>query len=508
MATDISESALERARSGLYIENIELDVAPDRLRRFFVRVNSHYQIIKSVRDLCVFSRHNLIRDPPFARLDLISCRNVLIYLGPALQRRVIPIFHYALRPDGVLLLGTSETTGAFTDLFDLVHDRYKFYSKKPVPTPIPVEFELAGNDRHPELTGAERAVRSPLDLQREADRIVLGKFGPPGIVVDEHFNILQFRGNTGPYLAPAPGQASLNLLKMVREGLQLELRKALEQAKAENVTRRKENLLIKEADGFRTVNLEVIPFKLASDRRILVLFEDVQTSSPAAGNAGSQATSDREQRAPEAGAAQLQQELDGTREYLQTVIEENETTTEELRSAHEEILSNNEELQSTNEELQIAKEEMQSANEELATVNEELATVNEELHHRNQELGKVNDDLVNLFGGVNIPIVMVDRDLRIRRMTPLAEKLFNLIATDIGRSIAHIRPNLDIPEFERLIADVIHTVGVRELKARDREGRWYAVRIQPYKSQDNKVDGASIVALDIDGLRSTPEQPV
>jgi two-component system CheB/CheR fusion protein len=510
LATDISDTALEKARAGIYVENIEMDVSPDRLRRFFTKVNGNYQISKMIRDLCVFSRHNLVRDPPFSRLDLISCRNVLIYLNLSLQKRVMPIFHYALHPGGYLVLGTSETIGTFSDLFDLVHERQKIYVKKPVnSTMLTFDFDVPGFETEPRgLAGQEskEGIWTPLDLQREADRAVLHRFNPPGVVVDESLNILQFRGRTGPYLEPHPGTPNLNLLKMAREGLLVELRKAMAQAKAENGPVRRDRLLVKEGEHFRMVNVEVLPIRATTGggRCFVVLFEDVPPPPPAPPlpppiSTEQDTGSTDSSQATEVRVAQLQQELEATREYLQSVIEENETTTEELKSAHEEILSSNEELQSTNEELQTAKEEMQSANEELATVNEEL-------RHRNLELAKLNDDLVNLFSGVSLPIVVVGRDLRIRRITPLAEKVFHLIPTDVGRSFSDIRPSLDIPGFDQMIADVVESLTPRMIDAQDEHGRWYSVRVRPYITLENKIDGASITAVDINDLKSQVER--
>jgi two-component system CheB/CheR fusion protein len=516
LATDVNEAALEEARAGKYIENIEMDVSQERLARFFVKAHGYYQISKAVRDLCVFSRHNVVRDAPFSKLDLITCRNLLIYLGLPLQKRVMSIFHYALNPGGYLTLGTSESIGTSSAyLFDVVSEKYKIFSKKHARfQSMPFDFELASTQGsmaaafqgqvHPEK--GESA--TPPLLQKEADRLILDQFSPPGVIVDDQFNILQFRGQTNRYLEHVSGQASLNLLRMAREGMHGELRNALQEVKIHHRLVRKAGLLVRDGDELVNVSIQIIPMRGTAPgggHFYLVLFEEIPTEGPAQGVATSESgdgngTETHEQeRSMEDYVAQLQRELDDTREYLQSVFEEHESTTEELKSANEEILSSNEEMQSTNEELQSAKEELQSANEELATVNEEL-------QGRNQELAKLNDDLINLFGGVNIPIVMVGRDLRVRRLTPLAEKVFNLIPSDIGRSIADIRTNLDLPDFEQTITTVIQTLTVKDLETRDRDGRWYSVRIRPYISTENKIDGASIVAVDIDPLKKSLEQ--
>jgi two-component system CheB/CheR fusion protein len=499
LATDLNDFALEKARAGIYLENIEIDVSPERLRRFFIRQNGHYQISKDIRELCVFSRHNMAGDPPFSRLHLISCRNVLIYMESVLQRRVLPILHYALNPEGFLFLGSSESIGSFGDLFGVLDGKHRLYIKKPVAFKAALNFYAVP----PDGLGAERAGRtealpgwSALDVQREADRILLARYAPVGVVVDEAMTVLQFRGRTAPYLEPAPGMATLDLLRMLREGLLADVRAALNQAKAENAVVVREGLHFVDGDQVRAVKVEIVPFKVlpAAVRFFLVLFQETTTVPDRPVRVSGGPSGDGEQQ-----ALQLQQEIAALREYLQSVIEEQESTNEELKSANEEILSANEELQSTNEELQTAKEEAQSANEELATVNEEL-------NHRNAELGRLNNDLVNLLGGVNIPIVMVNRELRIRRFTPAAEKLFNFIPTDVGRSLSDIKSNIEIEDLDSNIHRVIDTLAPYECEVRSRDKHWYALRIRPYVTLENKIDGASIVLLDIDSIKRDLER--
>jgi two-component system CheB/CheR fusion protein len=494
LATDLNEDALEKARAGVYLDNIEADVSPERLRRYFNRVDNFYHINKTIREMCVFSRHDMTRDPPFSHLDLVSCRNVLIYMDASLQKRVLPLLHYSLEPGGYLFLGSSESLGPSGDLFAPVDVRHRIFSKRAAAhgAQAVMDFSTFAFREGP-AAGARREDRgatwSALDVQREADRIVLGRYAPVGVVVDETMTVIQFRGRTVPYLEPAPGTASLELFRMLREGLLGDVRAAINEARAQDsaVTRQ----AMHPADGM-PVRVDVIPFRVpaAEARFYLVLFDQV-TREPAA-----------EQPAPAlpapAAAAQvahLQQELSGVRQYLQSVLEERESTTEELKAANEEILSANEELQSTNEELQTAKEEAQSANEELKTVNEEL-------HHRNIELARVNDDLVNLLSGVGIPIVLVGRDLRIRRFTPPAEALFRLIPTDVGRPISDIKPNLNVPDLGQLILGVIDTLVVHQSEVKDAEGNSYCLRVRPYVTAERVIDGASVVLLDIDPLKA------
>ena len=495
LATDLNETALEKARAGVYLDNIEIDVTLERLRRFFLRHEGHYQVSKRVREMCIFSRHNMTVDPPFSRIDLVSCRNALIYMDVALQRRVLPLLHYALNPGGFLFLGSSENVVGSGDLFEMVDARNRIFSRSPTVAGAAIDFNAAiaaGGRVRPIGRDEAAPLWSALDVQKEADRVLLSRYAPVGVVADETMTVLQFRGRTAPYLEPAPGMASLDLFRMLREGLLVEVRAAIAHAKAENVTVSREGLRVSDGNAVRQVRLDVIPFKVPPSgvRFFLVLFHDLEEAA----TASPLVSPDTEMMAGDEQVVQLQQELAALREYLQSVIEEQESTNEELKSANEEILSANEELQSTNEELQTAKEEAQSANEELATVNDEL-------RHRNLELARVNDDLVNLLGGVNIPIVMVGRDLRIRRFTPLSGRLFNLIASDVGRPISDIKPNLDVDDIGELISRVVETLSPHEGEIQDRDGRWYSLRIRPYVTLEKKIDGASVVLVDIDTLR-------
>ncbi|QDV32179.1 chemotaxis protein CheB [Tautonia plasticadhaerens] len=507
LATDVNDRALEIARAGSYVENVAMDIAPDLLRRHFIRTDGSFQISKAIRDLCVFSRHDVTRDPPFARLDVVSCRNLLIYLDLAAQKRILPLFHYGLKPDGYLMLGPSETIGGFGELFAPVSPEHKIFSRKATvarPHPLFERMEPPDEEGQPRRRIPLYPAPDPvlLDVQREADRAVLARFSPPGVLVDEDLHILQFRGRTDPYLAQAPGSPNLGLLKMAREGLLVELRVAIGQARVEDASVRRPAVRL-ERDG-RAFPIEIIVVPLRQEgikgRFFLVLFEE-HPRLPARLSSSHQLSPQTEAEtgglAVEEARLQviaLRRELDATREYLQAVVEENEATTEELKSANEEILSSNEELQSTNEELQTAKEEMQSTNEELQTVNDEL-------NHRNAELARINDDLVNLFGSVNIAIVMVSRDLKIRRFTTPAEKVLNLMGHDIGRPIDHIRPNVEVPDLGRHLAEVISSLAPRDLEVQDREGRWYSFRLRPYITVENKIDGAVLAIVDIDEIK-------
>ncbi|HEY9761068.1 MAG TPA: chemotaxis protein CheB [Trichocoleus sp.] len=528
-ATDISERAIERARSGFYKENMVAEVSPERLSRFFTPVEGGYQISKFVRELCVFAKHNLCSDPPFSKLDLISCRNVLIYLGTALQKKVLPIFHYGLRPTGYLILGTSETTGEAADLFTLVDKKHKIYAARLAPARL--SLDLVANAYTNEIVHLtdNNAVRGEFNLQKEADQIVLERYAPVGVVINHEFEILHFRGQTSPYLEPASGRASLNLLKMAKESLRLELRTAIHQAKQQDVSIRKEGLRICEQEQIRQISLEVSPLKARGieERYFLVLFEEFLpfSSSPRArvNQVYSRARAEsfftllwlllkgslvnliHKTRSPinplinQQEIVQLQQELAKTQEHLQSIIEEQEATNQDLRAANEEILSSNEELQSSNEELETAKEEIQATNEELSLINDEL-------QRRNFELTQISSDLQNLISSTNIPILMLSSDLRIRRFTPLAQTILHLIPTDVGRPFRDISPALNLPDLEAQILEVMDTLTPKEQEVQDHEGHWYDLRIRPYRTIDNRIDGVMLVLVDIDVLKRSMEQ--
>lgn len=426
-ATDVSEAAIEHARGGLYPATIESDVPPDLLRRFFTKVDGSYRVSKSVRDLCVFARQDLTKDPPFSRLDLILCRNVLIYMDIVPQQRLISVFHYALNPHAFLVLGQAETVGSQVGLFSLIEKKFRIYRKKvavraPVATSVDYSPPPALSQK---LAQQGKPPASEQALQSEVSRIIFDRYAPPGVVVDSDLQIVQFRGQTGAYLEPAPGEASLNLLKMAREGLLYGLRTALHSTRKSQMPVRKVGLRVKSSRGWKHVTLEIIPLTSAGRPHYLVLFQDShqrpgESDETLSQSVAAKPTAQLRRRERQSQVEMLERELAASREYLQSIIQELEAANEELQSANEEILSSNEEFQSTNEELDTAKEELQSTNEELNTLNEEL-------HGRNDELSRVNSDLVNLLASVQIAIVIISSDLRIRRFTPMAEKVLNLI---------------------------------------------------------------------------------
>ena len=483
-ATDISETAIERARAGMYRDSEVAHVSPQRLERFFTRTERKYQIAKIVRDVCVFARHNVAQDPPFSKLDLISCCNVLIYLGAILQRKVLSILHYSLKPTGFLVLGPSESIGTLSDSFHQVEKTHKIYCLQPATSP-PAPH-LSEGHRAPGRVDSKQRIGegSPgPDVLREADRLVLAEHGPAGAIVDDAMNIVQVRGRTAPYLELSPGEPTQNLLKLAREGLIAGLGKAIGIARQTNAVARQDGFRIEDGGRLLDVAIKVTPFRGSpslKERFFLVLFED------ATPNGGPRAM-DKPAIEGDRESARLRRELIATKEYLQSIVEDNATTLEELRAA-------NEEAQAGNEELETAQEELESANEELNTLNEELKI-------SNVEFSKVNRDLTNLLESISISLVMVGRDLRIRRFTRAIEPMLNLIASDVGRSITDLQPQMELPDLRRFLLDAMEGGNREPRDVRDAHGRWYSLRIRPSLGPDGKTDGAVLMFIDIDAAK-------
>ncbi len=503
--TDVNDATVARARAGIYPENIESDVSAERLRRFFTKVEGGYRISKNIRDVCIFAQHNVLNDPPFSQMDLICCRNLLIYLEPAAQSRVISLFHYATRVGGYLVLGTSEGVGAAAHLFALENRSLRFFLKKGLPSRQTVTFSLS----RPAEMAEQGPIRLPakpqdstwnyLEIQKEFDRRLLTHYAPAAVFINSDLEMIHTRGNVNRYFKLAPGRASLNVLKTAREGMLLELRNAINRAKKENAAIRKQNVQIRignldsdgresasdGADHTRPINFQVVPFRVSDQNELyfMIVVEDAPTRT----TAGKQRPSRVEKR--DAGrVAKLEQELSATKEYLQSVVETQEATNEELQSANEEILSSNEELQSTNEELETAKEELQSANEELSTVNDEL-------RNRNAEISQINSDLTNLLASIDIAIVLVGSDLTIRRFTPPAEKIFGLMSHDVGRPLANINPAIEIPNLLQTVLNVMAQPQTVERTINENDGQKYLMRVVPYKIADGKTDGSVITVV-------------
>ena len=500
--TDISDAAIERARAGSYDEGSVANIATERLRRFFVRTESGYQICRAIRDMCVFSRHNVAQDPPLSRMDLISCRNLLIYLAPSLQRRIIATFGYALQPGGCLVLGASETLGSLAEHFLTLDEPHKIYCRKAdVSQSVFSLSEAAEDDWSHDLASPPPPLPRPAEapdegghVHRYVNKVVLSQYGPAGVVVNENLRIVEYRGPVAQYLVEPEDPSEADLMNVVRQELRAPLSTAMEQARRTNVAVVAENIQRAGGETTTVVAITVVPLAPAGiAQHFLILFgragEDGSSqtaAAPAEGEIGSVAPPQLEQE-----NANLKQELKSTREYLQSVIEE-------LRSTNEEAQSANEELQSTNEELQTSKEELQSSNEELNTINAEMQS-------RNADLARINDDLINLLGSMNMPIVMTGNDLRIRRFTAVAEKALRLISTDIGRPIADLKPRIDVPNLEAILQGVIDTLQPHEQEVQDQEGRSYLMRVRPYRTADNHIDGTVLQLLDVSDLKRSLE---
>jgi two-component system CheB/CheR fusion protein len=501
--TDVNPHAIERARRAWFPKSIAQDLSEGRLKRFFTEVDGGYCVNKLVRDRCIFAPHNAISDPPFSRMDLVSCRNLLIYFQAGPQRKLLPLLHYALKPGGTLFLGASESINNYRDLFDQEDGRHKIYIKRAVPSRVNEAIARSIPAVPLGQVGSPKTSRPLRDRQndrhRAAEILALKYFAPPGVLVDEGGEILQFRGDTSPFLTQTDGRASLNLLKIAREGLFVALRTGLQHAATQTTPLRTEDAIVKTDAGLTTVSVVVIPvvFSSSEDRCCWVFFESSRSAADSAGGSkrGSTITVDADTVRQ---ISVLTDALMATREHLESTIQEQESVNEDLQAANEEVQSSNEELQSTNEELETSKEEIQSSNEELTTVNDELRL-------RNEELDRANNDLLNLFSSIQMAVVMLWPDLRIRRFTPLAEKLFNIRATDVGRSITELHHHIAIEDFPSLLKEAIEHGRDIEKEVHGSDGYWYLLRLRPYRTPEGRVDGAVVLLVDIDTLAQTRE---
>jgi two-component system, chemotaxis family, CheB/CheR fusion protein len=501
LATDIDAQALEMARQGLYPESVASQMSPGRLERFFVKQGNMYQAAREIRELCLFSVHNLITDPPFSRLDLISCRNLLIYLESDLQKKVIPLFHYALRPGGFLFLGPSENVGGKPELFRTIDKRLRIFQSRDTVVRPPVSFPLTDRVRFG-LRQGEDLHRRPAgrEVARAFENVLLESFAPACVVVNEQGDIVYFSPRTGRYLEPPAGAPSLNVLDMARKGLRLDLRTALHKVVSTRTPVTHEDLLF-EADGTaQRINLIVRPMPEVGEEAglFMVVFQEVMPAREPHGDEVGEHT--RSEAAEDRTVRRLEAELRATRDHLQATLEELESSNEELVSSNEELLSMNEELQSANEELQTSKEELQSVNEELESVNAELK---KKLH----ELDRANSDLQNLFASTQIATVFVDRELRVQRFTPAATEVFRLIDGDVGRPISDIAPRFINGKLTQDIRDVLRTLAPRERQVYAADDCcWYILRILPYRTLDDMIDGVVLTCIDVTDLKDAQEQ--
>jgi two-component system CheB/CheR fusion protein len=496
-ATDIDADAIAVARVGIYPESITADVNADRLRRFFSKEDSTYRVKKNVREMLIFAPHNVIKDPPFTKLDLICCRNLLIYLDSVLQKKLLPLFHYSLNPKGILFLGSSETIGKFVDLFSPSDRKWKIFTRKDSASASHkiLEFPpMPPAERSPEI---HRWKGGDPDIRGLAEGFLTKSYAPPSVLINQNGDIQYIHGRTGKYLEPAPGEAKLNVLDMAREGLRVELSRAVRKAIAEKQDVAFKGLRVRSNGDVQSVDLFV---KYVRERGVpagwlMVIFED-------AGSAGKAVEAETEGRSRKKSNKRLEvveQELQYTKENLQSTIEELETINEALSATNEELQSTNEELQSANEELETSKEEQQSLNEELVTVNTELQS-------KVDELSRVNDDMRNLLDSTEIPTIFLDSELKIKRFTSQATKVVHLIQSDIGRPIGHVVSNLKYGNLAEDAEEVLRKPGLKELEVEGKDGRWYLMRILPYRTIDNAIDGVVVSFLDIYDRKTAAEK--
>ena len=499
--TDIDEKAIDQARRGFFPGNIAVDVTPQRLKRFFFKEETGFRIKKEIRDTVIFAVQNLIKDAPFTKMDLISCRNLLIYLEPELQNKLIPLLHYSLKPGGFLFLGSSESIGRFSDLFTAVDKKWKFFQSKAEVASVNevMHAGLPWTFEHPRDNFAEEKKGREASVAEVVQKALLHDFSPPSVVINEKGKIIYIHGQTGKYLEPAPGQASLNILDMAREGIRFELRSGIHNALAQNKEVIYRGLQVKANGGLHPINLIIkpLPEPGAEPGLMMVVFQDLFPAKRE--EAEGERKKDKVPPKTSRRIEELEQDLSYTKESLQATIEE-------MQSANEELKSTNEELQSTNEELQSTNEEMETSREELQSVNEELVTVNSELQAKIEMLSRAESDMRNLLNSTNIGTIFLDQNLSISRFTTEATQVVNLIPADIGRPISHLVSKL---AYENLVADaeeVLHTLVPKEAEVKTKEGDYYLMRILPYRTVDNVIDGVVITFINITQLKQTTEE--
>ena len=495
--TDVNEKNVDKARQGIYPKSIEADVSEKRLKRFFTSFNGSYQIAKFIRDKCIFAKQDLTADPPFSNLSLISCRNMLIYFDSQLQERIVSILHYALKPNGFLVLGESESIGKSTTLFEPVNKKSFIYTKKKTQPRVNYGFAYTAPYMGKTVLNEPGKKDSISLIRDEVDRLLMTEYVPAALLVNGKLDIIVFRGNVTPYLSPESGQASLNVSKIIRKELRPEVQSAIYRAKKENKSIKEEAIRFQYGEQPKTVNIQVIPIRALQSEEpfFLILFEDISSAATHLRRTiDLSATPEGRKNVKDTQIRELKEELESSKQYLQTVIETQEATNEELKAAMEEVQSSNEELQSTNEGLETTKEELQSSNEELTTLNDELK-------NRNQALGRLNDNVENLNRNIDSAVVMVDCDLKIRLFTPSAQRILNFATCDTESPISNVHLAISVPDLEETIRGVITSLNSFQKEVSDKNGRFYELRIRPYITEGKRVDGAVLSFVDVDLLK-------
>jgi len=507
-ATDLDERSINIARAGLYSQGIAADVDAGRLERYFIPEDGHYRVHKEIRESVVFAVQDVTRDPPFMNLDLVSCRNLFIYMNNTLQERIVPMFHYILKPQGLLLLGPSESLGGNESLFTALNRKWRLYERRPAtastwlqtpPGPLPMRHRPDGDGGAPAAPAEIPQRFRNTHITRLAEQLFVKMFAPPSIIINERGDIYFLHGRTSPYLEPPTGQPHMNLFEMAREGLRLDLMTAVRTAATaephDKPVRHNARVI---AEG-RPLALTIEVVRLEDPEMLSGLFlvsfrpRETPTARPKGGRArpaDKQAAEDPEKRIRE-----LELELQHKGETLQTTVEELETANEELRASNEELQSTNEELQSTNEELETSREEMQS-------LNEELTTVNTELHAKVEELSRASDDMDNLLNSTGVATLFLDNDLRINRFNDQATELFKVIPTDVGRPISDLASDLDYEGLEADCRQVFKTLQPTEKNVRIKNGSWRQMRLTPYRTSSNLINGVVVTFADITDLKT------
>ena len=488
--TDIDKRAIDKAREGLYPSSIKADVSHKRLSRFFDSEGDAYRIRKDVRDTVVFSVQDVLRDPPFSRLNLLCCRNLLIYLNAEAQKKLLPLFHYTLVPGGVMMLGSSETIGSFTSLFEPLSTTWKIYKRREVPESMlhRIDFPTGRQQNAPQESPApvESPQSSPAHLEKATKDLVLNRFAPAAVLIDSKGTILSIQGRTGKYLEPASGPPTQNILAMAREGLRMELSKAVRRALSSGEMVTCHQIQVQINGGTQIIDLHVVPLERPKELkgRLLVVFEDIELPVGEVASSEPRPRSAREDQV-QARVAELEQELQETSESHQATVEELESANEELKSANEELQSSNEELQSTNEELESSKEELQSLNEELQTVNSELQS-------KVDELSEAHDDITNLLNSTQIATVFVDNEIKVKRFSREVTNIINLIDSDIGRPLSDQSTRIEEVDLTDHIRQVLDKLTPVEKEIQTSDSTWYAMRVMPYRTREDRIKGAVV----------------
>ncbi|HEY4198338.1 MAG TPA: CheR family methyltransferase [Mucilaginibacter sp.] len=492
-ATDLDAEAIELARQGIYHDNIAADVSEERLAKYFTRTEGGYAVKKDLREMIVFAQHNLIKDAPFTRLDLLCCRNVMIYLTSELQKKIIPIFHYSLNLGGIMFMGPAETIGGFTELFVSIDPKWKIFERKgnemTVNRVIDFPFHVAKHPTHLIALDEPEKQQAKISIADTFNKIVLENFAPCSVLINDRGDILYSNGKTGNYLELPRGEAAMNIFKMAREELKYVLGNIIHQARTQKSAISINDVKLREGNTVRLLNLHASIMDPANNHSlILVVFDD----------RGPLKKTVRGKNKGDPGKDQvledMEKELVYTKQQLHSTIEQMETSLEELKSTNEELQSTNEELQSTNEESLTTKEEMQSLNEELMTVNVQYQS-------KAEELTRLNNDMKNLLDSTEIGTIFLNTNLEILRYTPQIKKLFNVIPSDIGRSLSDIVANLDYQTLKENINEVVERLLTREIELKTKGGEWYSIRIMPYRTLDNFISGAVLTFSDITGYK-------